>query len=561
MSTTPHHAAARRTEPRANTPTLEGERQASRVRLAMGAVGSALVFAAIVANPGDTAAGLGPMAVVIAWLSISALTLHLVHVGAYKPWLSYLSGGADVALSCAMPFTLMASLNHNFTSGVLAALFFLDITLAALRRGPALVVVVAIASALAYVLITGLLFAGSVPSGTHYLVVDGSVVTGINFTDQMARAISMVVVGWLVAYVARSLRNSERHYHELFEAIPDGIVITRPNGTIATVNRTFAAMSGAAPSSLVGTKLDALLESIPGAGERRSTSLVEPRLALRRAGGSSSPVRIASTPIALAEGTGTVLSVRDVAEHSRLERELARNRSIDTIGRLAGGLAHDFNNILGGILGAASIATRVSERLAPPHREKLVKHFQAIENGGRDAREVVRKLLDFTRTSAAEPRRLSLARVLSDVATLCRKTFGDTIELRLDCAAEGEPTVWGDESALKQALLSVCLNAGDSTPLGGRIALGLEDAPTTRSFYASHPDATPGRSYLCATVADDCSIGDPATAAVHELARRHDGFVEVSAKGGEGVLFRLYLPRSDAAEVAPAARAAEERAS
>jgi two-component system cell cycle sensor histidine kinase/response regulator CckA len=582
MDTVLKHAAARRSEARTNAPTLEGERQASRFRLAMGPVGVLVVAVSILSGYYDGSAVLGLIATVIGWAAISALTLHVIYFNRYRPWLSYVSAGADVAFCCILPFSLMAAKNHNFTCGTIAAVFYLVITLAAVRRGPALVVLVAISSAVAYLLITGFLFAGTIPGGSRYLVYEHGVLTGINFTDQMARALGMVVVGWLVAYVARSLRNSERHYQELFEAIPDGIVITRANGTISTVNRRFAAMVGAAAPSLVDTKLADLLRSGSGegVGVRSPTAIVGPPHTLKHADGSGTSVRIASSPIDLTEGEGAVMSVRDVTDHTHLERELARAQKLETIGRLAGGLAHDFNNILGGILGAASVASYIADRLPPPVRERFEKQLEVIENGGRNARDVVKKLLDFTRTSPAESRRLSLLHVLSDVVTLCRKTFSDAIEMTVESTTANDPSVLGDESALKQALLSVCLNAGDSMPKGGRIALRVEDAPRTRSFYARHPEATPGVPYLCAAVEDNGPGIDPGTLdeifdpgfsgrapagipeaglpTVYKLARQHDGFIEVTSSAKVGTCFRLYLPRADAV---PAEPAAEEMAS
>jgi PAS domain S-box-containing protein len=575
MPTTSQHEPARRAEPQSNSPTLEGERQASRFRLAIGAAGVVIVTAVVLSRGYGGATGAGLIMALIGWSATSALTLHLIHLSRYRPWLSYVSAAADVAFSSVMPFALIAAMDHNFTSGILAGVFYLVITLAAVRRGPTLVIIVAVSAALAYLLITGLLLAGSIPGGSRYLLHDHHVFTGVNFIDQLAKALGMVVVGWLVAYVARSLRNSERHYQELFEAIPDGIVITRADGTIATVNRRFAAMVGVAAPSLVDGRLAELLDASPTAGVAgRPTALVEPPLRLRRVDGSRVPVRVATSPIDLTGGAGAVLSVRDVTDNAQLESELARARKIETIGRLAGGLAHDFNNILGGILGAASVGTHVTSRVPEAHRGKLERQFEMIENGGRSARDVVKKLLDFTRTSPLETRRISLPQVLSDVVTLCRKTFGETIEMTVECTAGEDAYVNGDEGALKQALLSLCLNAGDSMPNGGRIALRAEEAPSSRSFYARHPEATPGRRYLCAAVEDDGPGIDPAAlddifaprfaarsrtagpelglSTVYKLAHQHAGFVEVSSSATTGTCLRLYLPREVAAPASPA---------
>ena len=226
---------------------------------------------------------------------------------------------------------------------------------------------------------------------------------------------------------------------------------------------------------------------------------------------------------------------------------------MDSIGRLAGGLAHDFNNILGGIVGAASVAARAVERVPEEHRDRLARQIEAIREAGWSARDVVKKLLDFSRSPLAVTRRFSLAQVLSDVETLCRKTFGESPALDATCTAEGDPAIEGDEGGLKQALLSLCLNAGDAVGRGGRISLRVEVAPSTRSFYASHPDANPEVPYLCVVLegrgAGDQGVVLPAQSALAALARQHRGFVDTGALPGGAACVRLYLPR--AAEAAP----------
>jgi PAS domain S-box-containing protein len=579
--------AARRRAPPTHSPTPEGERQASRFRLAIGAVGVAIVAGVVAARDLEAVAGASLILVVVGWASVSAATLPLIHLGRYRPWLSWVSAAADVAFSAIVPFALMAAIDHNFTSGILAGVSFLVITLATVRRGPTLVIAVALAAALAHVLITAFLLAGDLPGGSRYLVAGGSVVTGINAIDQIAKALAMVIVGWVVAYVARGLRRSERHYQDLFEAIPDGVVIARADGAIDTVNGRFAEMVGLPAETLARRRLADLFATHPvPAGDVRPTAIAAAPVALRRADGARVPVRVASSPIALAAGPGAVLSVRDATDSAYLERELARTRKLDTIGRLAGGLAHDFNNILGGILGATSLAAIVARRVPAAQRERLLKQIESVEIGGRNARDVVKKLLDFTRTSPLETRPLHLAQVLADVAALCAKTLGAAIELTAGCTAEGDPLVDGDEGALKQALLNLCLNAGESLPGGGRIALRCEDAPSSRSFYARHPEAVPGRRYLCAVVEDDGPGLDPEAlddvfaprfvapsssagpdlglSTVYRLAHQHGGFVDVSSSASEGTCVRLYLPRAAAAPAAPATPArpeAEELAS
>lgn len=538
---------------------MEGEREATRFRLVLGAAASVVVLAAWAVRdiPGAAVWSIG--SVLTAWLLVSAATLLLIGRGAYRPWMSYLSVLADLVLTGATELALAAARDFNFTGNVFVAAFFAMILLAAVRRGSTLVIQTSLVAGAAHLGITALFLGDGLSAQSVYLTHGGRVLQGVSFVDDLTKAVCMVVAGHVLAYVTRSLRASERHYHDLFESIPDGMVIANARGAVVTVNRRFRAMFGRGEETLTGVPLRDLVDLDAPRGEPSG---------LRRADGSRLPVRIATAPMRLASGEGIVVSVRDVSEQALLEREVAQSRKMDSIGRLAGGLAHDFNNILGGILGAASLAAHAARGVPGPGGEKLAGKIAMIEEAGRSARDVVRKLLDFTRAPAMDTRRFSLVEVLADVVTLCRKTFGESVPMEVGSAAGDEPWIEGDEGALKQALLSLCLNAGDSMERGGRISLRVEEAPGDAAFCAAHAEAAPGTAYLCAVVEGgghgagaealdrilapriaDRGEGGPAGGlgtTFSRLMRQHRGFVETAPSPAGGTLVRVYLPRAPA---------------
>jgi PAS domain S-box-containing protein len=552
-------AVRERPASRQNSPTQEGELEATRIRLVITAMSLVAIAAMWLAKRFVSGAELELFAAMAGWFFVGPLFLLLAGRGAYRPWMSYVSVGVDLAFMSAVSFAVMAARDYNFTGGLLDAVSFVVILLAGVRRGAALVVVTSVAAAIAHLVVSGVFFGEALSLHSVYLAYDGRIVQGISFIDNITKALCMVIVGWLIAYVTRGLRSSERHYKDLFESIPDGIAIANARGVVVNVNQRFSSMVGGDAPALSGALLNDLIR-LDASGSALApippTALAGRTMHLMRADGTRVPVRIATAPMRLAGGDGVVVSVRDVTDRAHLESELAQSRKMDSIGRLAGGLAHDFNNILGGILGAASIAEHVLDRVPEEHRERLRRQVAMIRDAGRSARDVVKKLLDFSRTPSSETKRFSLVQVVADVETLCRKTLGESISVEVAFAAKGEPWVEGDEGALKQALLSLCLNAGDSMRKGGRISLRLEDAPSTRSFFANHPDATPEAAYVCAAVeqggGDDARLIERAPGVLVKLARQHHGFVDVTRTPQSGTSIRMYLPRAASAPQAGA---------
>jgi len=542
---------------RAGSPTYEGEREATRFRIILGIMCLAAIAAAWLGGILFQGAGFALTGTMVGWFLINPLTLLLIGRGSYRPWMSYVSVGADLSFASAVSFAIMSACDFNFAGGLFDAVSFLVILLAGVRRSAALVVATSIAAAASRLIVCAVFFGDALSSWRSIgLVHGGQVVQGINYVDNITKAVCMVIVGGLLAFVTHSLRRSERHYQELFESIPDGIAIADARGAIVTVNRRFLSMVGNDAASLKGTLLADLIGIEPGGDVFRSmppTAFAGCSTCLKCAGGGSIPVRIATAPMRLRNGEGLVVSVRDVTDHMRMEKELSESRKMDSIGRLAGGLAHDFNNILGGVLGAASVAAQISKSIEGGQGARLPKQIDLIRDSGRSARDVVKKLLDFSRSpSSASMRRFSLAQALSDVETLCRKTFGQSLEITVACSARGEVVIEGDEGALKQALLDLCLKLGDSMPRDGRISLRLEDAPPAPSFHLQHPEAAVDVRYLCVVIEgvgpreDTAPFARPLVglARIEKLAQLHRGFVDATSGGTADTCVLLYLPRA-----------------
>jgi nitrogen-specific signal transduction histidine kinase/CheY-like chemotaxis protein len=252
-----------------------------------------------------------------------------------------------------------------------------------------------------------------------------------------------------------------------------------------------------------------------------------------------------------------VVSVRDVTERKRLEAEVQRTQKMDTVGMLAGGVAHDFNNVLTGIQSAAALA-RLD--LAVDHSAQ--SDLAEIERQCQRAGALVRQLLAFARRQPLAQRSLSVNQVVLDVESLLRRVIGEPVKLQTELA-EDLWTISGDPAQLEQVLMNLCVNARDAMPEGGTLTVRTRNTEVDADFAARH-STVPGKRMVEVSV-QDTGAGIPAgtlerifepffttkapgrgtglgLAVVHGIVRQHQGTVEVSSAPGRGSTFQILLP-------------------
>ncbi len=251
-------------------------------------------------------------------------------------------------------------------------------------------------------------------------------------------------------------------------------------------------------------------------------------------------------------------------ERMRLETHLQRARRLERIGTFTSGIAHNFNNILGGILGHSEV---MEERLGTDAR--LTRHLASIRRGAERARDLVDQILAFGRRRDARPRTLNAQALITEAAALLHVSLPDGIELVIH-----EPAVTailsGEPAQLQQVILNLCNNAMQAMEGEGRVDIDMEvhDLPAARRF--AHDELQPGR-YACLTVSDTGRGMDEATlsrifepffttrssgnglglATVIEIVREHNGAINVKSWPGEGSRFEVWLPCVAASEPAP----------
>ena len=259
------------------------------------------------------------------------------------------------------------------------------------------------------------------------------------------------------------------------------------------------------------------------------------------------------------------ISDRKAAEEQKalLEAQLRRTRKMESIGTLAGGIAHEFNNMLGIIIGNAELAL-----LELPEGNSAHHNLQEILAAGIRAREVVKQLLDFSRKTDGALKPLHLSPVIKKSLKLVRSSIPVTIEMHQDISAEYD-TVKADATRISQVLINLCANAAHAMEDdGGVLNVGLDNIMLGESDCVGHPELVP-KKYLRLTVADSGSgmspdvmarVFDPffttkeigkgvglGLSVVHGIVKEHGGDITVESEAGKGTTFSVLLPVIEAA--------------
>jgi PAS domain S-box-containing protein len=246
----------------------------------------------------------------------------------------------------------------------------------------------------------------------------------------------------------------------------------------------------------------------------------------------------------------------DISERRRLQSQLLRAQRMDSIGALAGGIAHDLNNVLAPIL----MAAEALKRSATDARSQ--KLLSAIEFSGRRAADMVRQVLTFARGVDGESTSLEARRLLEDVEKICEETFPRSIQIDRQVAPDLWP-VSGNATQLHQVLLNLCVNARDAMPQGGTLTLRGENVTLDKQYVGMKPTARAGPHVLFTVADTGTGIPEALREKVFEpffttkgagkgtglglatslfIVRSHDGFMTLQSEDRKGATFCVYLP-------------------
>ena len=375
-----------------------------------------------------------------------------------------------------------------------------------------------------------------------------------------------------------ALRASEAAYRLVVEEAPVGIFRCNAAGEVQTANRTLAALLGHDDASqLLGLHVANFYQQ-PADHEGVARSLAQSeRLApleceWKRRDGGPITVRLYGRRGQQPSGAEYFeIFVEDVSESRRLQQQLLEAQKLESLGRLAGGVAHDFNNILGVIIG-------FSERLEEKERPfpEVRSCGAEIRKASQNAAGLTRQLLAFSRQQVLAPKALDLNAVIADMEEMLHRILGEDIELTTVSDPE-LPHVQADESQLQQVLLNLVANARDAMPHGGTVKVDTAHLEVSEDYARQNPPLEPG-VYAVLMVTDNGIGMDAETkthifepffstkardrntglglATVSGIVRQSGGHIRVRSELGAGSTFEIYLPQAATAAAAADATAA-----
>lgn len=370
-----------------------------------------------------------------------------------------------------------------------------------------------------------------------------------------------------------ALRESEERFRATFEQAAVGIAHVSPDGHFRWVNDQLCVIAGWSREELLGmhfTELTAsedLAESVASVeallSDERDEFTADKRY--RRKDGQEVWVSVVVKIIRDTEARPKyfVVVVADISERRRLEQQFLRAQRLESVGALAGGLAHDLNNLLAPVMMGIELL-RLS-RLPPSTTSTL----DGMERSTRRAAGLVRQVLSFARGVEVARRPLDLRDVVREVETFVRSSFPHNIVVNCELAHDLW-SVMGDATQLNQVLLNFCVNARDALPDGGRLNLRASNVV----LEPKRPDVargeTPGRHVMIEVSDNGCGMSAEVQARIFEpffttkapgkgtglglstalgIVRSHGGRVEVESAPGQGATFRIFLPaRPEASE-------------
>lgn len=362
-----------------------------------------------------------------------------------------------------------------------------------------------------------------------------------------------------------ALKESEHRYRQLVEMAPYGIVIWY---------RSAIHFANAAAAGILGMTGAGVMEGESLARFMEDGAVVEAQLAraadgqhqrleaeVIRPSGERRHVEVEAYPAVYQGGAAVLVVMNDITERRRAEHELQRSQKMEAVGRMAGGIAHEFNNMLTAIGGFARLAER-----SPGDANRVLSCVREIAKASDRAAALTSQLLDFSRRRVSEETEVvGLADLVRDLRVFLKPLITSNVALEVDIRDPGAYAV-ANPVTLNQALLNLAINARDAMPNGGRLVVSLDVVTPPPVFFERYEYLKKGRYALLRVT--DTGFGIPEEIRdriwepffttkepgkgtglglwmVYGTARQAGGVVEVMSEPGQGAVFSLYLPAVD----------------
>ncbi|HET7109154.1 MAG TPA: PAS domain S-box protein [Candidatus Acidoferrum sp.] len=370
---------------------------------------------------------------------------------------------------------------------------------------------------------------------------------------------------------------AETRYREIFENAVVGMFQSTPDGRYLRVNQAMASMHGyISPEAMVAATTDIAHQEYEHPAQRDEfMHLLEEKkvvtafpLEVSRRDGTRLSTIVHARVVSDADGKiqyyeGTQ---EDITARKRLQAQLEHAQKMEAVGRLAGGVAHDFNNVLHVIYGYSDLAMEKVDANHP-----VLRDITRIKEAAKRATRLTKQLLAFSRQQAVEPAVLDLNKLISGWSQMLQRLVGEDINIFFQ-PGDALGLVLADHGHVEQILMNLAVNARDAMPLGGTIRIVTGNITLDKKYAQQHPPVLPG-PYVMLSFSDTGhgidrnllqKIFEPffttkesgkgtglGLATVYGIVKQSGGNIWVYSEPGVGTTFKIYLPRVDRKEALP----------
>ena len=380
-----------------------------------------------------------------------------------------------------------------------------------------------------------------------------------------------------------SLYLSEMKYTNLFDNMLDAYVNLDINGKIIDFNPAFKEISFFEKKEIKGVSIDSILKEDFLGNERIKKRILDLKKISRL---ETQLIRKDSTlvPVEVScyldldkdeEPTGFWVIIRNIEDRKKSEKQLLRAQKMETVGHLAGGLAHDFNNVLGGIIGTTSLLKFIFEDDKPLDRNEIKENIELVNQSAKRASKLVKQLLTISKRNEISLVSVDLCLLIERVWEVCERTFDKSVEIEINF--EEKPAyITGDASQIEQAILNLMMNGYHAMTImnqgkhsGGILRVNL-DKESYKNLIKTMPNKAIKEGSFWKLEIEDEGVGiaeedfnkifDPffstkdksegtglGLSMVYNIIQKHEGYIYVESERGKGTTFTVWLPVNEKA--------------